>query len=102
MFSTLLGPLPPTSGADRDPEHEIRDNVADLEATGLELLSTGFPAARPDDDPASVVATWQTAAAATVHPVKQAILGPFSAATNGSAAASRRNAEAARRLVLAL
>ncbi|HEV7810999.1 MAG TPA: hypothetical protein VGO64_10390, partial [Candidatus Limnocylindrales bacterium] len=87
---------------DRDPEHEIRDNVADLEATGLELLSSGLPAARPDADPASVVAQWEAAAAVTVHPVKQAILGPFSAARNGSHVDTRRTADAARRLIDAL
>jgi methionine synthase II (cobalamin-independent) len=102
MFSTLLGPLPPTTDADRDPEHEIRDNVADLAATGLELLSSGLPAVGPEADPATVVASWQRAAEATVHPVKQAILGPFSATGNGSAAETRRNAELVSRLVNAL
>ncbi len=102
MFSTLLGPLPPVSHGDREPEHEIRDNVADLEATGLELLSSGRPAARPDADPATVVAEWQTATEGTVHPVKQAILGPFSATRNGSAADTRRTAGDLRRLIDAL
>ena len=77
MFSTLLGALPPVPG---EPLDAIRRNVADLEATGLELLADGLPAADLDSEPAEVVARWRAAAGATSRPVKQSIVGPGSAA----------------------
>ncbi len=81
MFSTLLGSLP------RDPEHvaddasEARlDDVAALAAAGLELVSDGAPPVGPEVDVDSVVGGWQAAEASCAVPVKQTLLGPFSAA----------------------
>src|SRR5262245_5336365 len=69
MFSTVLGPLPSL-------------DLADLEATGLELLPSGvvLPA---DASPEEAVRAWQAAAGATDRPVKQGLAGPYSAGRDG-------------------
>jgi hypothetical protein len=89
MFSTLLGPLPvdpDPSRAPRDAAERLLgdlDDVADLEATGLELISDGGPPAGPDLDAATVVGRWEAAAGASGAPVKQVLLGPWSASRSG-------------------
>lgn len=86
MFSTLLGALPAAGDPGARAEQTIRDNVADLESVGIELLSDGLGPVPPDADAAAVVARWRSAADATTHPVKQAILGPYSATRDASRA----------------
>jgi methionine synthase II (cobalamin-independent) len=87
MFSTLLGALPP------DPDHaaasaedRVRETLAALEATGLELLSDGEPMEEtvpPTAD--AVVDRWRRASAACTRPVKAVLPGPYSAARAGAA-----------------
>lgn len=109
MFSTLLGPLP------ADPDHSRasadvaagldvgRENAAALEAIGLELVSDGLPPSGPDDDPADVVARWSAVAAAGAAPVKQVLLGPWSASrAAGVGAGAEAAAEQLRPIILAL
>jgi hypothetical protein len=82
MFSTLLGALPidAAKSAHAGDEAEARlDDVAALDATGLELISDGGAPAGPTDTPQAVVARWESAAAASAGPVKAVLLGPFSA-----------------------
>jgi methionine synthase II (cobalamin-independent) len=77
MFATLIGPYPQGDGP--------LATVAELAAAGLEPVSDGrgarlavgsaAPAAA-----AAVVSDWQAAAASTSTAVKQALLGPYSAA----------------------
>ena len=86
MFSTLLGAMPlhpdPDAAA---PDEAPRDSMAALEATGLELLSTGRPAAGgPAPDVAAIVDAWRAAAAATSRPVKAVLAGPYSAGRAGA------------------
>jgi methionine synthase II (cobalamin-independent) len=98
MFSTLLGALPAPATGDRAAssiDEDIVENVADLEATGLGLLSSGLPRADPSLEPENVVRQWRTAAAATSLPVKAAISGPYSA---GRAAIRTKPVEVAERL----
>ncbi|HEY7132622.1 MAG TPA: hypothetical protein VH440_10240, partial [Candidatus Limnocylindrales bacterium] len=65
MFSTMLGPIPAI-------------DLAELSATGVELLSTGraLPAGATPDE---AIEAWRAAAAATDRPVKQVLAGPYSA-----------------------
>ncbi|HET9344898.1 MAG TPA: hypothetical protein VFO05_04275 [Candidatus Limnocylindrales bacterium] len=72
MFGTLIGPYPAPEAA-----------LADLAGAGIEPVSDGRGARAPDEDAASIVADWQAAAASTSRAVKQAILGPCSAALSG-------------------
>ena len=95
MFSTLLGALPidPPGAAHADDEAEARlDDVAALDATGLELISDGGAPAAPADAPATVVARWVSASAASSSPVKAVLLGPFSAARSAGRGATGRGA----------
>jgi hypothetical protein len=87
MFSTLLGALP------TDPARPIHagdegeawlDDVAALDATGLELVSDGGEPADPTDASATVVARWVSASTASSGPVKAVLLGPFSAARSAA------------------
>jgi methionine synthase II (cobalamin-independent) len=86
MFSTLLGALPQAAGSDSattDADAAAIDNVTDLEATGLELLASGLPAAAADADPDSIVRAWRLAAGMTTRPVKQVLTGPYAAGRDG-------------------
>jgi methionine synthase II (cobalamin-independent) len=76
MFGTLIGPYPAGNG-DRPAV------VAELAATGIEPVSDGRGPRSPDDGLAPIVAAWRAAAAGTSVPVKQALLGPYSAARRG-------------------
>ena len=69
MFATLIGPYP---GSDDD-----AGVAAALAAMGLDVVGDGRGPSGPDED---VVAAWQQAAGSTSVAVKQALLGPFSAA----------------------
>jgi hypothetical protein len=73
MFATLIGAYP-ASG------RTAAEAVAELAATGIEPVTDGRGARDPGDDPAAIVADWGSAAASTPLAVKQALLGPFSAA----------------------
>ena len=98
MFSTLLGALPPAVGSDSPPTDEnaaVVEMIAELEATGLELLATGLAPASADLEPADVVRTWRLASGATSLPVKQVLAGPYSAGRDGP---RKRPAELAERL----
>jgi methionine synthase II (cobalamin-independent) len=88
MFSTVLGPLPAL-------------DLADLEATGLELLTSG-PALPADVAPELAVETWLAAASATDRPVKQVLAGPYSAARDEGRTRPAELAELLRATVLAL
>ena len=82
MFSTLLGELPPDpERAGAPAEDRIRDTLADLESTGLELAADGerFDPRQPPSS-GSVVDRWRLASAATTRPVKAVLPGPYSAA----------------------
>ena len=84
MFSTLLGALPASAGGGSSSfEEAIVENVADLEATGLGLVSSGLPAAAGSVEPQEVVRQWQTATGATTLPVKAVVSGPYSAGKAG-------------------
>jgi methionine synthase II (cobalamin-independent) len=72
VFGTLIGPYP----AEGDPSTV----VAELAATGLEPVSDGREARSPDESQGAIVDGWRAAAASTTVAVKQALLGPFSAA----------------------
>ena len=82
MFSTVLGALPPDPDRAGAPaEERIRDTLAEIEATGLELAADGEPfdpTAPPS--PGIVVDRWRLASAATTRPVKAVLPGPYSAA----------------------
>ena len=97
MFSTLLGPLPPPPDGHDAP----LDDVAALEATGLELVTDGTDPAGSAEDAAAVVARWRAVAAASGVTVKQVLAGPWSTAgaTGANAAAI---AERLRPTILAL
>jgi hypothetical protein len=90
MFSTLLGALPPDPDqAAPTPGERIRSSLADLEATGLELLADGEPLDLTRSwDPATIVSTWRSAAAATAVPIKQVLPGPYSAGRLGNRSAA--------------
>jgi methionine synthase II (cobalamin-independent) len=82
MFSTLLGALPASESpaAADSAEDPLASRIRALEDAGLDLLASGAPPAPPSVDPDEVVAAWRLAAGLTAHPVKVALLGPFSAA----------------------
>ena len=89
MFATLLGPFPTDPDASAGgPGDAIRATVAELDSAGLELLSDGLPAAVASDEPGAVVARWRIAAEHTSRSVKQAIVGPYTAARSGAAGAA--------------
>ena len=77
MFATLIGPYPPGDGP--------LATVAELAAAGLEPVSDGQGARvlGPGATGSAVVAEWRAAAESTSVAVKQALLGPFSAARAG-------------------
>jgi methionine synthase II (cobalamin-independent) len=89
MFSTLLGPLPAIA-------------IADIEATGIELLATGAPPASGDEEPASVVAAWRAVGDASERAVKQVLAGPYSAGRDGPRDRPAELAERLRATILAL
>lgn len=75
MFATLLGSLPrPPLPADARPEELLVAVVRAQEAAGLEPVTDGGFGIG-----ASVVERWRATAALTDRPVKQALLGPYSA-----------------------
>jgi methionine synthase II (cobalamin-independent) len=80
MFATLLGtlPRPPSTPADGDDE-TVRAALAAQESAGIELLSDGGLRGRP-----ATLADWQFAAGATERPVKQTLIGPYTAGAAGS------------------
>lgn len=81
----------------------VADGIADLEAVGLELLSTGMaPAGGARLDPARVVDAWRAVAGATQRPVKQVLAGPYSAGRRGSRSAPIALAEALQPVIAAL
>jgi methionine synthase II (cobalamin-independent) len=90
MFSTLLGALPPDPDqAEATSEERIRSTLADLEATGLELLADGEPLdLTGPPDPEAVVGAWRLAAAATTRPIKYVLPGPYSAGRAGDRSAA--------------
>jgi hypothetical protein len=121
VFSTLLGPLPPDPDHPGDADDHADDHadgadgrvagdagsararleaVAALEAVGLELVTDGR-AAEPSEPGPDVVARWQAAAAASQVPVKQVLVGPWSAARR-TGADPAAVAEALRPTILAL
>src|SRR4051794_30598936 len=79
MFSTLLGALPApaegTEAGEADRPEAVRQNISDLEATGLELLADGLEPADATLEPKAVVARWRLAAESTTRPVKQVLEG---------------------------
>jgi hypothetical protein len=79
VFSTLLGPLVPPPDGHTTP----LDDLAALEATGLELVTDGSDPAGPVEDADAVVARWRAASAASGVTVKQVLAGPWSAAGSG-------------------
>ena len=83
MFATLLGSLPrPPLPADARPEELLVAVVRAQEAAGLEPVTDGGFGIG-----ASVVERWRATAALTDRPVKQALLGPYSAGRAAIAAA---------------
>jgi methionine synthase II (cobalamin-independent) len=99
MFSTLLGSLP---RADATGERDAAVVLAELAGVGLELLATGAPPADPSAEPSEVVALWQAAAGATDRPVKQVLLGPYTAGRDGPRSEPSALAERLRATVVAL
>jgi hypothetical protein len=93
MFSTLLGPLPPDpdrphgTGDEAALAHDRLDAVAALAATGLGLVTDGSAPAPADEDAQAVVDRWLAASGSTATPVKQVLLGPWSAARRAGARA---------------
>jgi methionine synthase II (cobalamin-independent) len=80
MFSTLLGPLPAPPGDDASSAAAV---LAALDEIGLELVTTGAPPAAPDLPAADVVERWREAAAVSPRPVKQVLMGPYTAGRDG-------------------
>ena len=75
MFATLLGSLPrPPLPANAEPEELLVAIVRAQEAAGLEPVTDGGFGIG-----ASVAERWRATAALTDRPVKQALLGPYSA-----------------------
>ncbi len=84
MFATLLGALPrPPLPADAAPRELLAAAVRAQESAGLEPLTDGGFGIGD-----SVVERWRTTAALTDRPVKQVLLGPYSAGRAAVAAAS--------------
>ncbi|HEY7131572.1 MAG TPA: hypothetical protein VH440_04935 [Candidatus Limnocylindrales bacterium] len=88
MFSTILGPLPAI-------------DLAELGATGLELLSTGEVQAA-DATPEEAVSAWRAATTATDRPVKQVLAGPYSAGRDAGRSVPAELAERLRATIAAL
>jgi methionine synthase II (cobalamin-independent) len=99
MFSTLLGSLPRSDAPAKDDAATV---LGELAGVGLELLATGAPPAHPDDEPSEVVGTWRAAAGVTDRPVKQVLLGPYSAGRDGPRSGPTDLAERLRATVVAL
>jgi methionine synthase II (cobalamin-independent) len=105
VFSTLLGPLPPLTPADAAPQTgpaQLTSILGELAGVGLELLATGAPPSSPDAAPTDVVAAWAAAASATDRPVKQVLIGPYSAGRSGGRTRPSAVAESLRSAVDAL
>ena len=105
MFSTLLGTLPadPNRSVAPGEERERRiDDVVELEATGLELISDGAQPAGPDVEAGLVVGRWEAAAGASGAPLKQVLIGPWSASRRGVLGSANAAAERLRPTITAL
>jgi methionine synthase II (cobalamin-independent) len=89
MFSTLLGPLPPIA-------------IADIEATGIELVATGAPPSSGDEEPARVVEAWRAVTSTSERPVKPVLAGPYSEGRDGPRDRPVELAERLRATILAL
>ena len=87
MFATLLGrlPRPPSNDADGDDE-AVRAALGAQDRAGLELLADGGLRRA-----AATVADWQFAAGATQRPVKQTLMGPYTAGRAGSPDRAQRS-----------
>lgn len=98
MFATLLGSLPrPPLSADAEPEEILVAIIQAQEAAGLEpIVDAGFGIGD------SVFERWQATAALTDRPVKQALLGPYSAGGGAGGAVTLAAAETLRADLLAL
>jgi methionine synthase II (cobalamin-independent) len=86
MFATLLGGLPRPPSAAADDDESVRAALAAQDRAGLELLADGRLRGRP-----ATVADWQFAAGATQRPVKQTLVGPYSAGRAGTADHTQRS-----------
>ena len=87
MFSTLLGALPgPPVGALAGEDGTSDRTVAilhELDAIGLELVTTGTDPVAAETPAMDVVAAWLRAASLTERPVKAVLAGPYSAGRDG-------------------
>jgi methionine synthase II (cobalamin-independent) len=106
MFSTLLGPLPAPPGADATSAGDSADPVAvvlaALDEIGLELVTTGAPSASPDLAAADIVEGWREAAALSARPVKQVLMGPYTAGRDHGPSGPAAIAESVRSTIDAL
>ena len=106
MFSTLLGPLPAPPAGDASIAGAGADTraavLSALDEIGLELVTTGEPSAPPDLPAAVVIARWRAAAALSTRPVKQALMGPYSAGRDGGPNGPAGIAEKMRSTITAL
>ncbi len=102
MFSTLLGTLPPAA---HDGETSSGHHVAvltELADLGLDLVTTGAAPIGPETTPDDAVAGWLVASAAVNVPVKQVLVGPYSAGRDGGPSRPAEIAEALRPTLAAL
>lgn len=99
MFSTLLGPLPAPPGDDASSPTAV---LAALDEIGLELVTTGAPPAAPNQTAADVVEGWRAAAAVSPRPVKQVLMGPYTAGRDGGPNGPAAIAETLRSTISAL
>lgn len=89
MFATLLGALPrPPIAADASTDELVEAAVRAQETAGLEPITDG--GFGQTDDP---IAAWQATARLTDRAVKQALIGPYSAAAVAGSPARRRSGE---------
>ena len=106
MFSTLLGPLPAPPGGDASSAGAgagaAAAVLAALDEIGLELVTTGAPSAAPDRSAAEVVEGWRAAAALSARPVKQVLLGPYTAGRDVGPSGPAGIAETMRSTITAL
>ncbi len=106
MFSTLLGPLPAPPAGDASSAGDSADSaalvLAALDEIGVELVTTGAPSAPPDLPAADVVDGWRTAAALSPRPVKQVLMGPYTAGRDGGPSGPAGIAETMRSTIAAL
>ena len=106
MFSTLLGPLPAPPLGDQTSAGNSADTaavvLAALDEIGIELVTTGAPSAAPDLPAADVVEAWRAAAASSPRPVKQVLMGPYTAGRDGGPSGPARIAETIRSTIAAL